>query len=251
VLYAFAHQFYWDFRRLAEGGYRWKLDRREYERLASGTKNIRISKGQQQQLREQVESEVRAGRLRPIDRADSLHEAEQSQLAVEREFSLMEASRMATRQLKIPGEPDVLGALLRARTPRQVRKICSDAYVSVESRDAKGNITVRERLNWPISLGSVLPMYLSQHAAQFIAAKQDPRFPRSNRSTSQYKQLWFLSRALAGAVFGVQTRTAINLVGSKRPEQVFEESRASKPLRKRPKLSGQLLTESRKEANPS
>jgi len=193
-----------------------------------------------------VESEVRAGRLRAIDSAARLREAEQSQLAVEREFSLMEASRMATKQLKIPGEPDVLGALLRARTPRQVRKICRDAYVSVESHDAKGNIKSREMLNWPISLGSVLPMYLSQHAAQFIAAKQDPRFPRSDRSTSQYKQLWFLSRALAGAVFGVQTRTAVNLVGSKRPEQVFEESRASKPLRKHTKHAEQSGTRSKR-----
>ena len=87
--------------------------------------------------------------------------------------------------------------------------------------------------NWPIAAGSVLPMYLSQHAAEFIAAKHDKRFPLSDRPTSQLKQLWFLSRALAAALYGVKLRTAINLVGSKRPEEVFEESRAAKPLRKR------------------
>lgn len=74
---------------------------------------------------------------------------------------------------------------------------------------------------------------MSQFAEEFVEAKRDPRYPRSNRPSNQLKQLWFLSRALAGAVYGVKTRTAINLVGSMRPERVFHESRDGKPARKR------------------
>ena len=60
---------------------------------------------------------------------------------------------------------------------------------------------------WPISVTSPLPMYLSQYADEFIAAKKDPRFPRSGRPTSQLKQFWFLSRVLAGALYGIKPRT--------------------------------------------
>jgi hypothetical protein len=38
---------------------------------------------------------------------------------------------------------------------------------------------------------------------------------------------------LAGALYGVSTRTAINLVGSLRPEETAERSRFGKPERKR------------------
>jgi hypothetical protein len=99
----------------------------------------------------------------------------------------------------------------------------------------QGRVEILDLPAWPISMGSVLPMYLTKHAVEFIAAKKDRRFPRSGRPSSRLKQLWFLSRALAGAIFGMKTRTAINIVGSKRPEQVFEESRAAKPLRRKRK----------------
>jgi hypothetical protein len=68
---------------------------------------------------------------------------------------------------------------------------------------------------------------------------KDPRFPRCDvklRPTNRLKQFWFLSRALAGAAFGYRTRTSINLVGSLRPEQTFEESHAAKPVRRQRKL---------------
>src|SRR5713226_7987796 len=96
----------------------------------------------------------------------------------------------------------------------------------VESRIQPGRMI--EVSAWPIAAGSVLPAYLAQHAAEFIAAKSDARFPRSDRPSTKLKQLWFLSRALAGAVFGVRTRTAINLVGAKNPERIFREARAGK-----------------------
>jgi hypothetical protein len=88
---------------------------------------------------------------------------------------------------------------------------------------------------WPIPVGSTFPGYLAQYAEQYVAALHDPRFPQCNvasRPSTKLKQFWFLSRALAGALFGITTRTAINLVGSLRPEQLFEESRDAKLRRK-------------------
>ena len=179
-LYAFAHQFYWDFRRLAEGGIRHRIDQQKYKQLIQEVKDSNLD----------------------LATLDSYNRA------------AIEESR---KELRIPGEPDVVNKLLTAKTPDAIRKICEDAP------------------NWPISSLGVLPYHLARHAEEFIIAKNDRRFPCSRRPSSQLKQFWFLSRALAGAVFGVKTRTAINLVGSKRPEQSFEESRAAKPTRKRTK----------------
>jgi len=89
---------------------------------------------------------------------------------------------------------------------------------------------------WPIAVGSSLPTYMAQYAEQYVAALSDPRFPRAStfqRPSTRLKQFWFLSRALAGALYGVSTRTAINLVGSLRPEETAERSRFGKPERKR------------------
>jgi hypothetical protein len=163
-----------------------------------------------------------------------------------REGGLILAQEASRKRLPVPAQPDVLRALMGAKTPAQVRDICKGAFVRrkvevvdpITSKPA-GYRDVEIR-NWPIASGSMFPRHLSQYAEQFIVAKQDSRFPHSSRPTNLLKQLWFLSRALAGAVFGIQTRTAINLVGSKRPEQIFEESRAAKWERVRTKPRRQL-----------
>ncbi|MGH9792026.1 MAG: hypothetical protein ACRD5W_12520 [Candidatus Acidiferrales bacterium] len=233
TLYAFAHQFYWDFRRLAEGTVRWRLDEKEFRRLASEGKKAQLSHDQVQQLSKHIDSEIKDGRLKEDARAARLQDLKESQLRVTREWLLNEASDKARKQLKVPGEPEVLRALLRAKSPFEVRKICMDATVprKVQAGE-RGEITV-DMPNWPLPGGSVLPTYLAQYAREFIAAKTDRRFPRSGRPSSQLKKLWFLSRALAGALYGVTARTATNLVGSRRPEQVFQESRGAKSSRKR------------------
>jgi hypothetical protein len=215
TLYAFAHQLYWDFRRLAEGSHRWRFDENEYKRLLNESGGIQLSEEQRASVAQCVAEEILAGRLKETEKEERIRALEQSTLEMTHEWRHVQAAREARKQLRIPGEPDVLELLLRAEDAEQVRKICEDAP------------------NWPISSGSVLPTYLSQHASAFVAATKDSRFPRSGRPTSQLKQLWFLSRALAGAVFEVKTRTAINLVGSNRPEQIFEGSRAGKPARKK------------------
>lgn len=235
TLFAFAHQFYWDFRRLDEGAYRWRFNEKEYKRLIGELEreNVQLSDEQKSSINQCIEEEIQAGRLKEEEREVRWRELEAVSLSATSEWRHMLAGDKAMVRLKVPGERQVLQALLQAESPRQVREICKDAFVSRTIEVAPGqrkDVTVP---NWPISAGSVLPFHLSRHAAEFIAGTKDPRFPRSGRKSSKLKQLWFLSRALAGALFGVKTRTAINLVGSKRPDQIFEESRAGKPVRRK------------------
>ena len=126
-------------------------------------------------------------------------------------------------------DPDVLADLLRAKSAQRVRRICSDAYVLV------GNDRVP---NWPLRHGSILPQCLSKYAEAFIAAKASVRFPGKLRPSNELKQLWFLARALAGAAFGIETRTVLNIVGATRPEEILVQARAGK--RKRAKSRQEL-----------
>lgn len=235
TLYAFAHQFYWDFRRLGEGSYRWGRNKRKHERLLAEIGIVELTVAQKAHLQKYVDEEIQAGRMKEAEKEMHLRRLAQVQLDATREWRRGEAAREAREQLKIPGEPDVLEALLRAQDPQVVRTICEDASMPVKVEREQGRVEILDLPAWPISMGSVLPMYLTQHAAEFIATKKDRRFPRSDRPSSRLKQLWFLSRALAGAIFGMKARTAINIVGSKRPEQMFEDSRAAKPLRRKRK----------------
>jgi len=233
TLYSFAHLFYWDFRSLAEGYYRWRTDEKEFQRLVSEIERepIQVSHEQKAHLARYVEEELRAGRVKEADKEARLRDLEASQLSVTHDWLLREASEKARKQLKVPGEPDVLKALLKAKTPEEVRSICEDAFILRTVQVAPGVTREVQMPNWPIPAGSVLPMYLTQYASEFIAAKNDRRFPMSDRTTSGSKRLWFLSRALAGALYGLKARTAINLLGSKRPEEIFDESRRGKPRR--------------------
>lgn len=236
TLYSFATQLYWDFRRIAEGFARQKVDRKEYENLSEeiDRMELQLSLEQLAKLEAMAEEEIRHGRLEESGRPDWVSRAKQAWLGTIRENLRWRAGDEATKPLNVPGEPEIITRLLDAETPGQVCEICKDAFVQVNREIAPGVFREVTFPNWPISAGSVLPSYLSQYASEFIAARKDPKFPRStNRPTTRLKQLWFLSRALAGALYGVKTRTAINLVGSKRPEESFEESRAAKPVRKR------------------
>jgi predicted nucleic acid-binding protein len=237
TLYIFAHQFYWDFRGLLDGRFRWGFDEKGYKQRTREIEKTDLSLTQEEIgcLERAVANEVRTGHLKKAERADRLRDLIDSDLVVKKDWLRRRASAEARRHLKIPGEPRVLKALLGARTADRVRIICKDAYVPMTIEVRPGLKTKIQMQNWPIASGSVLPRCLSQYAEQFIAAKNDPRYPRSKRPTNNNKQLWFLSRALAGAVFGLKTRTAINLVGSLRPEEMFHESRDGKPARRQRK----------------
>lgn len=241
TLYSFAHLFYWDFRRIVEGFTRQRFDRNKHENLLRDIEKIELQLTSEQlaEIEAKADEAIRNGRLKESERLDWIGDREDSLLLAIRQDFLQWAGEEATRQLKVPGEPEVITQLLEAETPDQVREICKDAFTQVNCQIAPGVFKELTLPNWPISVGSVLPSYLSQYASEFIAARKDPRFPRAtDRPTSRLKQLWFLSRALAGALYGVKTRTAINLVGSKRPEETFQETHAARPIRRRAKRSG-------------
>lgn len=237
ALYSFAHQFYWDLRGISEGHFRWRYDEEEYKQLASSidSQKVQLDYHQKVALAKAVVREVHEGRLPESEIKPRLRQMKNNNIEVTRDWLHREAAQMSRKQVKVPGKPEVIAALLKAQTPEEVREICSDAFVQKSVQIEPGITRQVSVPNWSIPVGSVLPMYLTQYASEFLRAKNDKRFPASDRATSQLKQLWFLSRALAGALFGVTTRTAINLVGSKRPEKVFEESRAAKSLRKQRK----------------
>jgi len=93
-----------------------------------------------------------------------------------RQDALDWAGREATRQLKVPGEPEVITKLLEAETPDQVREVCKDAFAQVNCEIAPGVFKELTLPNWPITVGSVLPRYLTEYASEFLAAKSDFRF---------------------------------------------------------------------------
>jgi hypothetical protein len=241
TLYAFAHQFYWDLRRVSEGHLRWTHDKEEYKALAEAidSQEIQLSDEQNIAIARVVVRDVQEGRLTEAEKHARLKEVAVSNREATRYGLYQEAAERAGEQHWVPGKPDVIEALLQAQTPEEVRTICRDAFVP-PTIHAEPDLTGQVMMpNWLIPAGSALPSNLSTYASEFIAAMRDPRFPKSTtRPSSRLKQLWFLSRALAGALYGVSTRTAINLVGSKRPEEIFEESGDGKPRRYHTKRRG-------------
>jgi hypothetical protein len=194
-LYYLADDFYRDLRRLREGDVRVWIDYQQWQ----GIKDA-LDKGMEQaglwpdeETREHFEEVATAETIHPWKVSD----------------------------------PEILQSLLDAKTARQIRRICKDAYIA---RQDLGGKTV---LNWPLRDGSTLPIQLARFAQQFIAAKRHPRFPSKKRPSNELKRLWFLARALAGAVLGIETRTALNIVGATRPEEILVHSREAKRKRKR------------------
>ncbi len=232
-LYVLSEQLYADFRRLAEGRQRIFRDRREYERLIANPKGIiEYSPQEAARVEEIVEEEIRSGQL---DRAEKQNRISAIRREESRGIVQLHAEEDSTKLIEVRGEPDVIKTLLSPETtPQQIRDLCRDAFMTIDMTLGSDTHEV-EVPAWPINAGSVLPGYLSEHAEVFIEAKTDRRFPScdiADRPTNLWKQLWFLSRALAGAVFGIRTRTAINLVGATRPESLFQFSRYGKTKRK-------------------
>jgi len=179
-----------------------------------------------------VDSEIAGGKLEEDQRKERIATLEAGLLRIKALDRRRVTADRAWQEKKVPADREVLKQLLRAKDAKRIQSICKDAY-TVRREKIRGEEREIRVVNWPIQEGSLFPEYLTRFADQFIEAKSDPRFPRSTRPSNQLKQIWFLARALAGAVNGVKPRTAINLVGSMRPEQIFEESRAGKPARRK------------------
>ena len=241
MLYGYAQHFYWDLKTVDEpkrktvyeGLSRYWVDRKERARLLwKARKDAKLKPEALADLEREADRQIQKGFLPAAERETFIRESIKS-IEFDRRFRLVNRAREDSRKLKtIPGEPEIIDALLSATTPDQIREIAADA-LPPEAEDIKSPIGPLKvmRPNWPISGESRLPSALSQYASEFIEAKNDPRFPKSGRPTSRRKQLWFLSRALAGAAHGLKTRTAINLIGSVRPDEGVMLSKISKRSR--------------------
>ena len=239
-LYAFAHQFYWEFRTLSAGRSRQVFDKKRYAKWEARLKNakIEINKPRMNRIESFVDNKILAGHLSSDERESRIIDIADAERSIRRHQLYQAIAQRMTKRKKVRGEPEVVRLLLDPKTtPDQIRKVCRQAVMTIswkfgpEAKEVKIEVP-----SWPIPAGSPLPTYLSQYAEQYVAALRDPRFPRCDvltRPSNWRKQMWFVSRALAGALFGVKTRTAINLVGSLRPEEIFEESRNAKSRRKR------------------
>jgi hypothetical protein len=107
--------------------------------------------------------------------------------------------------VNLPAEPGTVTALLKARTVKEVRTICrNSAWMAKQPT-------------------SYLTLCLPKVAEQLLHAKNDPHYPSSERVSSIDKKFWFLARALAGAIYGLSPRRAINIIGPGQPGQIFEK----------------------------
>src|SRR5213595_637937 len=87
TLYSFAHLFYWDFRRIAEGRTRFCFDRKRFEKLEARIKRIsfHVTDEEKEHIASIADREIKAGTLAPTERTNWIHNAEESQIIVNRE----------------------------------------------------------------------------------------------------------------------------------------------------------------------
>lgn len=229
TLHWYATHFYWDLKNLQEGrGWRAAVNWSAREKLTREVEDSsRLTPAEIAELERRVDEQIQKWNL-PSSSSDEQIQHVRGEIEGHRRLAGQAGAWDSSQKwVPVPGEPQIIEKLLRARTSEQIQKFCADAFIPVNGI---------MRPNWPISGESKLPSALSQYASEFIEAKNDPRFPKSGRPTSRIKQIWFLARALSGAMHGLKTRTAINLIGSVRPDEGAMLSKISKRSR-RPKKS--------------
>ena len=242
ALSGLAHHFYWELKTLNEGIAQYVVDRKQRARFLREAETAaqfgtppgigRNRTGSRQSYDSTLGSAtpMREGRIAPL--VAKRKKRPEVPSSVHRKLASTTARRGSERLIRRPGNPEIIKDLLRATTQTEIREICSDAFTPVREQSFTGELVEVSKPNWPISGASMLPNALTQFASQFIAAKRDQRFPKSDRPTSRLRQLWFLSRVLAGATYGIQTRTAINLLGGIRPDECVDLAQLSKRSRR-------------------
>jgi hypothetical protein len=239
TLYLLAEHLYQEFKGVQEGnGWRLVLDEQKFARLRiEKEKSARLSAVSVNRLKQHLDKQIELGYLTASEKLSRLREMTDG-IEFSRRFAGLNAARDLSQKLVKIGQPEIIEALVGARTPDQIQKICEDAFMISHEKDGlTGEPIDVQRPAWPISENSELPSLLIKHSSEFIEATRDPRFPKSGRPTSRLKQLWFLSRALAGAVHGISVRTSINRIGSVRPDEAVQFSKRARSPRQARKKS--------------
>jgi hypothetical protein len=111
-------------------------------------------------------------------------------------FEGMRSGRYIRSDLRFEDEHGLWIGLLNATTAKQVRAICKQSSFWLNPQ--RGGIEFYRTL--------------FRRANDFLAAKQDPRWPKSNRPTSEGRRIRFLARSMAGIMMGIRIRTAQDLL---------------------------------------
>lgn len=254
-LFALADDFYRQFDQLDNGTFLTRFNQPYYRHLAAELEGVDLplTEVEKKLLHRIVDERIRTDRLKVGAREGYLRDLEERQLFAKHFLwrDLMVDEAMDHKE--IPAERDTVTELLKATTPEQVLDICNEACTSESFEvidpktlplEPKGEPRVeppeyrearipnspigRDSQNHLIFSQSTLPRYLAKYRNRFIEAKNDRRYPSSDRQSSRSRKLWFLSCALAGAICGIETRTAVDCVGSRRPKQRPQQSRTMK-----------------------
>lgn len=108
----------------------------------------------------------------------------------------MRRGRFIRKDFRFEAEEHLWADLMRAETADQVTAVCDKSSF------------------WLNPKRGAIEFYrlLTERAEDFLAAKRDPRWPRSDRPTNAGRRNRFLARALAGITTGLSIRTAQDLL---------------------------------------
>ena len=118
-------------------------------------------------------------------------------------FDGMCSGRYIRTDLDFQDEHALWLRLLDATTPEEVRAVCDESEFWLNPK--RGAILFHDAL--------------FHHAEDFLAAKRDSRWPKTNRPTSQGRRIRFLARSMAGISMGISIRTAQDLLAKKEKEK--------------------------------
>ena len=119
-------------------------------------------------------------------------------------FDGMRTGRYIRMELEFEDEHALWKRLLNATTPEEIQAVCDESPYWLNPQ--RGAILFHD--------------VLSGNANSFLAAKQDRRFPKSDRPTNQGRQIRFLARSMAGITVGISIRTAQDLLAKTEKEKI-------------------------------
>ena len=111
-------------------------------------------------------------------------------------FHGMRHGRYIRIDLQFEPEAEMWFRLVEAKTAEQIKLVCAESQFWLNPN--RGAIEFHRTL--------------IEQAERFLAVKKDPRWPRSNRPTNDYRRIKFLARSMAGVMMGISIRTAQDLL---------------------------------------
>src|SRR5258708_2230715 len=111
-------------------------------------------------------------------------------------FDGMCTGRYIRPDLDLQDEHSLWLRLLEATTTEEVRAVCDESEFWLNPK--RGAILFHDAL--------------FHNPEDFLAAKRDSRWPKTNRPTSQGRRIRFLARSMAGISVGISIRTAQDLL---------------------------------------